>query len=230
MADQAFIEPTGSINWSSEGSLMTDTSKRHAAGTDPAKRAQILEGALDVFLAKGFHAASMSEICRAAGVSKGTVYVYFSDKADLFQSLIESRRDRAWEALAGPLDSDLPLPEKLTHYGRVLANAVTSHEVVRMQRIIIGLVDGIEGLGARFYESAKRRTLHDLTDLLSQAVRRGEMEIPDVALAAHQFAELTTARLWRARLFGSTRTPPAPEEIEATIASAVRMFMAAYAR
>lgn len=209
---------------------MTDQPKRHAAGTDPAKRAQILEGALQVFLDKGFHAASMSEICRTAGVSKGTVYVYFSDKADLFQRLIETRRDRKWEELAGVLDSAAPLPDKLTRYGRVLALALTSREVVRIQRIIIGLVDGIEGLGARFHATAKRRTLGDLADLLAKADAAGELAIPDIELAAHQFAELATAGLWRARLFGSVRTPPDPEQIERTVASAVRMFMAAYGR
>ena len=44
---------------------------RHAAGEDPAKRAQILEGARQVFMNVGFDAASMNDITRAAGVSKG---------------------------------------------------------------------------------------------------------------------------------------------------------------
>ena len=45
------------------------------ADEDGAKRRQIIEGARRVFLAQGFDAASMGEIARAAGVSKGTLCV-----------------------------------------------------------------------------------------------------------------------------------------------------------
>ncbi len=48
---------------------------RLAAGQDPIKRQQILEGAQNVFLRMGFDAASMNDITREAGVSKGTIYV-----------------------------------------------------------------------------------------------------------------------------------------------------------
>src|SRR5271157_1147745 len=55
---------------------------------DSAKRRQIVEGARLVFLAKGFDAASMSDIARAAGVSKGTLYVYFTSKEQLFGAIV----------------------------------------------------------------------------------------------------------------------------------------------
>jgi AcrR family transcriptional regulator len=41
------------------------------------KREQILNGAREVFFALGFEGASMNEIAKAAGVSKGTLYSYF---------------------------------------------------------------------------------------------------------------------------------------------------------
>jgi len=48
-----------------------------AAEEDSSKRRQILDGAGKVFMDLGFDGASMGEIARAAGVSKGTLYVYF---------------------------------------------------------------------------------------------------------------------------------------------------------
>ena len=54
------------------------------AEEDNAKRRQIVDGARRVFLARGFDAASMGDIAKAAGVSKGTLYVYFKDKDELF--------------------------------------------------------------------------------------------------------------------------------------------------
>ena len=50
------------------------------AADDSSKRRQILDGARKVFMDLGFDGASMGEIARAAGVSKGTLYVYFDDK------------------------------------------------------------------------------------------------------------------------------------------------------
>src|SRR6202163_765486 len=56
---------------------------------DSSKRRQILDGARKVFLDLGFDAASMGEIARSAGVSKGTLYVYFADKNRLFEAIVE---------------------------------------------------------------------------------------------------------------------------------------------
>src|SRR5437588_9315210 len=55
---------------------------------DSAKRRQIMDGARAVFLAQGFDAASMGEIARVAGVSKGTLYVYFENKEELFDAIV----------------------------------------------------------------------------------------------------------------------------------------------
>ena len=60
-----------------------------SADEDSSKRRQILDGASKVFMDLGFDGASMGEIARAAGVSKGTLYVYFADKNRLFEAIVE---------------------------------------------------------------------------------------------------------------------------------------------
>src|SRR3979409_2293979 len=59
------------------------------ADEDSSKRRQILDGARKLFMDLGFDGASMGEIARAAGVSKGTLYVYFADKNRLFEAIVE---------------------------------------------------------------------------------------------------------------------------------------------
>lgn len=63
----------------------------HPAETteDSAKRRQIVEGARKVFLDRGFDAASMGDIAKGAGVSKGTLYVYFKNKEELFGAIVQ---------------------------------------------------------------------------------------------------------------------------------------------
>src|SRR5215471_20117087 len=65
------------------------TSLHLVAGEEGSKRRQILDGARKVFMDLGFDGASMGEIARAAGVSKGTLYVYFADKHRLFEAIVE---------------------------------------------------------------------------------------------------------------------------------------------
>ncbi len=55
------------------------------------KRALILDGAERVFVARGFAAARVEDIAEEAGVAKGTIYLYFASKQEVFVSLIEVR-------------------------------------------------------------------------------------------------------------------------------------------
>src|SRR3954469_13087074 len=72
-----------------------------------AKRRQILDGARQVFLASGFDGASMGEIAKVAGVSKGTLYVYFDSKESLFAALTTEEKRGLAEVLF-KLDADDP--------------------------------------------------------------------------------------------------------------------------
>ncbi|MBN2906203.1 MAG: TetR/AcrR family transcriptional regulator [Rhodobacteraceae bacterium] len=202
--------------------------RRHAAGQDPAKREQILKGAMKEFLDKGFDAASMNEICRAAGVSKGTIYVYFTDKVDLFEALIADEREQMFQGIEALLEEDRPLREKLILFGHRLAEILCSHRVIRSQRIIAGIVDRMPEVGARFYDAGALRTQAALVPLFQREAAAGRIAVPDPGLAGFQFAELVTAGLWRARLFGKRRSPPARAEIETTVQAAVEMFLRAY--
>ncbi|MGY9049705.1 hypothetical protein P775_26205 [Puniceibacterium antarcticum] len=201
---------------------------RHAAGSDPAKRGQILAGAKRIFMERGFDAASVNDICRAAGVSKSTLYIYFDGKEDLFETMIEEERDRRFETVTGILTTDAPPAEVLLRYGCAVASIVCSDDVVRAQRIIIGISERMPELGARFFEGGSQRAKTDLTVFLQRQVCEGRLEVSDIPLAAAQFLELSMTSLWRPRLFGQRRVAPSPKEIETVVTSAVTMFMAAY--
>src|SRR5665647_3983303 len=69
--------------------VAADRTPLHLVGDEESsKRRQILDGASKVFMNLGFDGASMGEIARAAGVSKGTLYVYFADKYALFEAIV----------------------------------------------------------------------------------------------------------------------------------------------
>ena len=88
-----------------------------AGDDDSAKRRQIVEGARAVFLAQGFDAASMNDIARAAGVSKGTLYVYFKHKEDLFEAIVEQECDAQAEGIFDFDPHDRDVETVLTRLG-----------------------------------------------------------------------------------------------------------------
>jgi TetR/AcrR family transcriptional regulator of autoinduction and epiphytic fitness len=202
--------------------------RRHAAGEDPRKREQILQGARSVFMEMGFDAASVNDICRAAGVSKGTLYVYFASKEDMFVALVEAERDRLFAEVDRVLDEDRPLEERLRSYARRLAEVICSDEVIRAQRIIIAVSERMPDLGARFFDGVVSRLLGRLARLFERETAAGRLAVPDPDLAASQFVELASAGLWRRRLFGKAPVPPGRAAVEASADAAVRVFLAAY--
>ena len=51
---------------------------------------EIIDAALELFVAKGFMATRLDEVAKLAGVSKGTVYLYFDNKEALFKAVVET--------------------------------------------------------------------------------------------------------------------------------------------
>lgn len=54
-----------------------------------ARRYQILTHARDVFAKRGYHAAKIDDIVAAAGVARGTFYLYFDDKRAIFEEIVD---------------------------------------------------------------------------------------------------------------------------------------------
>lgn len=69
--------------------MSEDGRSRRAQETREARRAQILESALQVFSDRGYHGASVSDLVAAAGVARGTFYLYFDGKDAVFRELLD---------------------------------------------------------------------------------------------------------------------------------------------
>jgi AcrR family transcriptional regulator len=70
-----------------------------------ARRAQLLESALEVFVAQGYHSAAMDDIAERAGVSKPVLYQHFPGKMELYLALLEQSSDRIIDATRRALAS-----------------------------------------------------------------------------------------------------------------------------
>ena len=88
---------------------MTATSTARPRGTRLprlARRRQLLDAALEVFVARGYHAAAMDEIADRAGVSKPVLYQHFPGKQELYLALLDESVERLIEGLRTALRSN----------------------------------------------------------------------------------------------------------------------------
>ncbi|KQV66263.1 TetR/AcrR family transcriptional regulator [Rhizobium sp. Root1220] len=203
------------------------TGGRWAAGEDPAKRKQILDGARRVFMKLGFDAASMNDVTRDAGVSKGTLYVYFANKEELFTAMIESERAAFVASMRTALAEHGDIESGLHDFGTSFVMHLTDEKVISAMRTVLGVRDRMPALCQRFFNGPENlRTI--LCDYLARYVEAGRLEISDIDLAAGQFLDLCSGGFFKFRLFGSMEHAPPRHEIERVINGAIRVFMAAY--
>jgi len=206
-----------------------DLLERSGAGQDPRKRQQILDGARKLFLAEGFDAASMGDIARVAGVSKGTLYVYFDSKEVLFAELVREEKIRQGNAIFALDSADHDVAAVLTRLGRAFVRFITTPKSVMAVRGVIAIAHRMPELGSDFYALGPRRCTFRLGEYLRAQVDAGVLDIADVDLAAAQFLDLAQSTLTRPLLFGSSDYPT-EERIDAVVDAAVRMFLKTYGR
>jgi AcrR family transcriptional regulator len=198
------------------------------ADEDSAKRRQIIEGARRVFLAQGFDAASMGEIARAAGVSKGTLYVYFENKEQLFEAIVgqECRAQAEGIFKFDPADHDVDAV--LTRLGVAYVEFLCRPGgPSSLQRTVIAIAERMPEVGRLFYETGPAHGIDLLASYLSAQVAARVLAVEDCEIAAAQFMDACQSTLFKPVLFKVGATPT-PERIKHVVKIAVRAFLAAY--
>jgi AcrR family transcriptional regulator len=198
-----------------------------APDDESAKRRQIIEGARAVFLAQGFDAASMNDIARAAGVSKGTLYVYFEHKEELFESIVEQECDAQAEGIFDFDPGNHDVRGVLTRLGVAYVRFLCRPEKASAIRTVIAIADRMPEVGRKFYETGPERGMTQLSDYLNAQIAAGVLAIEDVEIAAVQLMESFQAKLFKPMVFNFAPAPSL-EQIERVVRVAVKTFLAAY--
>jgi AcrR family transcriptional regulator len=214
------------------GAMMSQHSSQrvHRSGegsTDSAKRRQILDGARSLFLAQGFDAASMNAIAHAAGVSKGTLYVYFKSKEELFEAIVEEQCKAQAEQIFA-FDEDPDVGSVLRRLGCEFVRFLCRPDGISSLRTVIAIADRMPELGARFYLAGPARGIAILKAYFEAQVARGVLKPHDCEVAAAQFIDACLSTTYRPMLFNFA-DPPDAARISHVVDMAVRMFLAAYA-
>lgn len=124
-----------------------------------ARRKQIMDAALRVFATKGYHGTSVSDLVDAAGVARGTFYLYFESKSAIFHELVDelitTLRAKIRGVDTGP--GAAPIPAQLhATLGRVLTALQENRDLCRIIfREAVGLDEDVDAKLKNFYEGLR---------------------------------------------------------------------------
>src|SRR5258708_16771571 len=137
------------------------SSLRIVGEEDSSKRRQILDGARKVFMDLGFDGASMGEIARSAGVSKGTLYVYFDDKNRLFEAIVEEETLEQGK-VAFNFDPQRDVATTLREFGQAYIQLLCRPGGGSAIRTVMAIAERMPDVGRRYYEHVLEKTISRL--------------------------------------------------------------------
>ncbi|HEX2592437.1 MAG TPA: TetR/AcrR family transcriptional regulator, partial [Rhizomicrobium sp.] len=150
-----------------------------------ARPSEILDAALAVFAEKGFAGARMEDIAARAGVTKGTIYLYFENKEAVFKSLV---RDSIGTTVQGVLDASAAFEgsakELLRFVLKTMAHFLSTSDRVVLPKIILAESGNFPEL-LRFYrEEIIDKGLGVFSNVMARGVASGEFRAIDPDHAA----------------------------------------------
>jgi AcrR family transcriptional regulator len=135
------------------------------------RREQVLRSAMEVFAHKGYHATSVGDIIKRARIARGTFYLYFENKHQIFEAILEM----ALQGLVSRLrrielspQSPPPLDQLRANVGRVIAFLLSERELTQI------LLRHAEGLDAEF--DRRLSAFYDtVIELIEGVLRAGQL-------------------------------------------------------
>lgn len=186
--------------------------------------AELLDAALAEFFEKGFAAARLEDIAARAGVSKGTVYLYFSSKEEMFEALVRTIPQAHVErARAIATDETVPPEDLLRRLLQFVGGLLGDERMMKFPRLIIS--DG--GRFPKLAETYKREVISRGVGILSSVIERGmrdgafrRVDAQKAAYAA--IAPLLFTALWRTTF---ARFDSEPFDTEGFVAQHIETFV-----
>lgn len=191
-----------------------------------AKRREIVATAWEVFRAKGYEGASMSDVAERLGGSKATLYRYYSSKEELFaaalQETLQEQGDDAYERVSGPGD----LRARLLAFAETYLKFRLTPEMIGVHRLMIASAERSDlpaVLRAEFIDPNWRR----FSEVIEREMAAGTLRKADPYLASIHFRGLVEADVLERRMNGERLVTNS--QIDTAVEQGVDVFLRAYA-
>lgn len=141
---------------------------------------EICAAALAVFAEKGFAAARLDEIAKRAGVSKGTLYLYFKDKEELFRAVVRDTVSPNIDQVRGAImAADLPFAQIAPMFLAKLSSVAATMPLGSVVKMVIGESGNFPELAKVWQEQVVSKALGVMIGLIEKAQAKGEVRPGD---------------------------------------------------
>lgn len=206
----------------SEPASTGQTPPRRRQRRKDARPSEIIEAAIEIFGERGFGAARLEDVARRAGVAKGTVFVYFPTKEELFravaQSVLATHLGRL-QSVATELDK--PIPELVPLLLGQAATVIGQGRLPAMMRLLIAESRQFPDLARVWHDEVVCKVLGLLTAMIEQAQARGEIRPGNARLFAFSILGPMLASALFREVFRDTALLPDVQELAAQHAQVV---------
>jgi TetR/AcrR family fatty acid metabolism transcriptional regulator len=168
------------------------------------RRAEIVAAARSVFARKGFALGIMDEIAKEAGIAKGTIYLYFRSKTDVYKAVLGHDMKALKKSTLERIDAAAGLKEKIRAFA--LARIENAEAQKEFFRIMDSDRENLSMTRSQYREFLREPVLR-LAAALEEASRRGEIRRLHPEKVAWLIADMTRGTIQR-RLLGHGGTLP----------------------
>ena len=140
-----------------------------------AKRMALIDAALTVFSRVGFAAAKMDDVAEEAGVSKGTVYLYFESKEKLFEGMVKAKMTPMLDNVFGMMsDTSTSATERLKQHMRFFYKKILDSDRRQIMRLIMSEGPNFPELAEFYHANVLSRGQAAINAIIQQGVESGE--------------------------------------------------------
>jgi AcrR family transcriptional regulator len=196
----------------------TSMAKRKGLGRrDPeARRQAILDAGLAVFAAQGFAATKLDDVAEKAGVAKGTIYLHFQDKQNLFEQIVLNAVAPVITRLEGVARvTDLPAHLVFKALFDLFRTEVLGTSRKHILRLVITEGARFPAIANFYHREVVSRGVKLVGELLRRAEAKGELSTGSLA----KFPQLVFAPLLMAVIWDSLFARIEPLDVEALLAT-----------
>ncbi len=150
-----------------------------------ARPGEIIDAALNLFVQHGFSATRLDDVAAEAGVSKGTVYLYFDNKESLFRAMVQ---ELIVPVVAQAEEHAAQFQGTQTELIRMLVHSwwdnVGKTRLANMPKLMVSEAAHFPELARYYVDNVVKRARKLLEDALYKGIEQGEFESCDVKSAA----------------------------------------------
>src|SRR5574341_657880 len=171
---------------------------------------QIMAAAAKVFARQGLHGSSPDQVAREAGITKGTIYLYYRSKEDLFLATLREKSAQAFAALgtAGGAEERGGFRERLASFVAEAYRAITSQEAFPIIQMVLAEAGRFPETAELFFREIALKNNRRLAAVLERGAAAGEFRKVDALVAARCLVGMLLVFVLSQKILGGERVLP----------------------